>query len=395
LPIRASLRVRKKSKGEPAANQFRATKDITIRIEPYTEEFTRSVAEFNQRVRPAGAPFEVPETPVPAWLPKTGDQKVYQEIFLAIEEDRVRGAYTLKHQEFSFWGRILSVGDCRMPISEGIIDKQYGLVGVRLIEDALRKQPLMYGLGIGSQDALITRLVLAKGWRLSVVPFFFKVRNGFQFLRNIQYLRTTWLRKVLLDMGAYSGLGWTGARLAHTLLTRNGHHSTVEQAPEFSTWADELWQTSRDQYSMAAVRDANVLNILYPPDDPKFIRLKVFDGGAVVGWAVLLDTVMSGNKYFGNMRVGSIVDCLARPENAGKVMAAATVFLEQRGADLLVSNQAHSAWGQALTKAGFVAGPSNFFFVTAKQMTTLLDDIDRDRRGIHLTRGDGDGPIHL
>jgi len=326
---------------KPAATPFRVTKDINIRIQPYTEEFTESVAEFNRRVRPAGAPFEVPETPVPYWLPKTDGRKIYQEIFLAVEDGCVRGAYTLKHQEFSFWGRILPVGDCRMPISEGIVDRRFGLVGVRLIEDAIRKQPLMYGLGIGSEDALITRLVLAKGWRLRAVPFFFKVRNGFQFLKNIQYLRTMPLRKLLLDLGAYTGLGWAGARIAHGLLTRNGHHSTWEQVPNFSKWADELWQISKDQYSMVAVRDADVLNILYPPDDPRFIRIRVQEGGEVRGWAVLLDTVMSGNKYFGNMQVGSIVDCLARPESAAKVMAAATEALERRGVDLLLTNQTH------------------------------------------------------
>ena len=134
---------------------------------------------------------------------------------------------------------------CRMPISEGVVDKRYSMVGPMLIKDALRRQPMLYGLGIGNLEVVVARIVLSMGWRvIRVVPFFFKVRNGFQFLRNIQYLRTTRLRQWLLDAAAYSGLGWAGTRIADAVLTRNGHRAvTVEQVGEFSAWADGVWQT--------------------------------------------------------------------------------------------------------------------------------------------------------
>jgi len=368
-----------------------------IHIQPYTEEWSKAVVEFNRRVRPANAPFQLPETPARLWLSKQGDQKTYQEVFLAVEEGCVRGGYTFKHQEFSIGRRILEVGMCRMPISEGIVDKRYSMVGVMLIQDAVRKQPLLYNLGIGNLEAVVARMALAMGWHvIRVVPFFFKVQNGFRFLRNIQYLKTTRLRHWLLDAAAYSGFGWAGARIADALLTGSGCQAvTVEQVGEFSTWADGIWQACLSRYSMVAVRDADVLNILYPPDNTRFIRLKLLDGRRVAGWAVLLDTVMADDKYFGNMRVGSIVDCLALPEDANTVMAAAARFLENRGVDLLLSNQSHPAWCQGLKMAGFIEGPSNFFFVASKALTKLLNEIDPAGTGIHLNRGDGDGPIHL
>ncbi|PYV45148.1 MAG: hypothetical protein DMG06_03615 [Acidobacteria bacterium] len=370
---------------------------MSVIIQPYTEEVTESVVEFNRRVSPANVPFQVPETPVAPWLPTVDGRKIYQEIFLAVEEGCVRGAYTFKHQEFSVGGCIREIGMCRMPISEGVVDKRYGRVGVMLVSDALRRQPLLYGLGMGSFDAVITRMVQAMGFRLRVIPFFFKVRNGFQFLKNIQYLKTTRFRQFLFDAAAYSGLGWAGASMADALLTRNGHGEivTAEQVGEFSAWADEVWDRCKDAYSMVAVRDASVLKILYPSDDLRFIRLKIIEGQRVAGWAVLLDTMMSDSKYFGNMRVGSIVDCLALPEDANKVIAVAARLLERRGVDLLLSNQSHPGWGRALKRAGFINGPSNFLFVTSKPLTKLLDEIDPKGNGIHLNRGDGDGPIHL
>jgi hypothetical protein len=369
---------------------------VAIRIQPYTKEFTGAVAEFNRRMRPAGVPFEVPETGVPQWLPKLNGRKVHQEIFLAVEDGYVRGAYTFKQQQFSFGGRILSVGACQMPISEGIIDKRYSLVGAKIVNDALRRQPLSYGLGIGSRDAAVTRLLAAMGWRLKAIPFLFKVRHGFRFLRNIQYLRTTRFRRWLLDLLACSGLAWAGARIVDAALSRSsGPALAVEHTGEFSSWADELWWRCRDRYSMIGVRDASVLNVLYPPGDARFIRLKILDGRRVAGWSVVLDSTKSGDKYFGNLRVGSIIDCLALPEDAGRVMGVSVRALEERDVDLLVSNQSHPAWIRGLKRAGFLEGPSNFYFITSKQLTALLDDDDPAGAGIHLNRGDGDGPIHL
>jgi hypothetical protein len=368
-----------------------------VLIQPYSDQWGQAVAEFNERVKSANAPFELPVTSASDWLAKTGNRKPYQEIFLAIQDQAVRGAYTFKNQDFSLGGRIREVGMCRMPISEGVVDSRYSLLGVCLLKDATRRQPLLYALGIGNLDAVITRLVLAMGWQvMQVVPFHFKVNNGFQFLRNVRHVRSTRLRSLLLDAAACSGAGWAGARLANALLNRNGHREVyAEPVSEFGSWTNQVWQACQDRYSMIAVRDNDVLSVLYPAGDRRFIRLKILEGSNVIGWAVMLDTVMSENKYFGNMRVGTIVDCLAAPENAAKVMAAASRLLQQRGVDVLVSNQSHPAWCQGLKRAGFLRGPSNFFFVASRELARLLGEADPLRTGIHLNRGDGDGPIHL
>jgi hypothetical protein len=371
---------------------------VAIQIEPYTEQWTGPVADFNRRVESAHLTFRVPDTPLSPWLPKVDGRNIYQEWFLALEGDCVRGAYTFKHQEFSFGGRILPVGACQMPVSEGIIDPRYGLVGVRIVNDALRRQPLSYGLGIGDPDAAITRILRTMGWRERQIPFYFKVRHGFRFCRNIRYLRTSLGRRAALDAAAFSGAAWAGAGLASAAMTSRRSISSslrVEPVNEFSAWADDLWQVCQYRYSMIGVRNADVLNILYPPENPRFLKLKVRDGGEVVGWAVVLDTVMNDNKYFGNMRVGSIADCLAPPKFADKVVSAAVAVLENRGVDLMLSNQIHPAWRRAFKRGGFLEGPSNFLFLTSPPLTDLLNEIDPAGSGIHITRGDGDGPIHL
>ncbi|MEZ4290386.1 MAG: hypothetical protein R3E53_07555 [Myxococcota bacterium] len=57
-------------------------------------------------------------------------------------------------------------------------------------------------------------------------------------------------------------------------------------------------------------------------------------------------TTSSRTIRAGNLRVGCVADCLARPEDADAVIDAATRFLRARGdVDCLVgSNQSHPAW---------------------------------------------------
>lgn len=369
-----------------------------FRFQPYTEELCGAVAEFNQRISRANPPFLIPEHPRDCWLPKIDGRGVYQEIMIALQGSEVRGAYTLKQQPFSFGGRIHMAAACQMPISEGIADKRYSFAGPRILRDALRRQPVLFGLGIGSLDASITRLERAMGWEIRVIPFFFKVRNGFRFFRNIEYLKSTPLRRWTLNLAAYSGAGWAAARLATWLLPRHDQNEglvSFEETGNFSLWADEIWEKCQDRYSMTAVRNSRVLNVLYPPGSTRFIRVKVSERGRAIGWAVLLNTAMSANKYFGNMRVGTIVDCLALPENARKVIRAAAQILDSRGVDLMISNQSHPAWCRALAEAGFVEGPSNFLLTMSKQVIRMVDETDPERRAIHMNRADGDGPIHL
>lgn len=367
-------------------------------IQPYTEKFVLPVTEFNRRVSAADVPFQLPETTDSLWLPKISSRTLYQEMFVATERGHVRGGYKLKHQDFSFRGQILSMAFYQNPISEGIVNRRYVLVGAKLLNDALRRQPLLFDLGIGSLDAAVARMHRAMGWRLHVIPFFFKVRNGFQFLKNIQYLRTTRFRRWLLEAAAYTGLAAAAVKLAGARRIGGGsglNSASAEAVTAFSAWTDQVWDACGDQYSMIAVRDADALNVLYPSTDPRFIRLRVRRGPDDIGWAVLLDTRMADHKYFGNMRVGSIIDCLAAPSDAPAIMAAATRALEQRGVDLLISNQSHPAWRTGLRLAGFASAPSNFIFAASGKLTELLDQTDPSWTGIHLNRGDGDGPIHL
>jgi len=372
---------------------------MTATITEYTEDMTDQVVGFNERLRAGGASSQFPTSHVPAWLPKIAGRKLYQEYYLATDQaSEVHGAYILKHQEFLLGGQILSVADFHLPISEGIVDPNHRSVGVLLLLDAIRKQPLMYGLGIGSYDEPLSRLLAASGWRLFSVPFFFSIVRPYRFLRQITHLRNSFAQRCFLDAMALSGLGWAAVKAMQAVRYRQPTFAPdvdIQEVDEFTDWVDPLWDACKVDYGMAAVRDSQTLRILYPKEKEQFIRLRVSRGGKIIGWAVLLNTQLSAHRQFGSMRLGSIVDGFSAAADAGHVARAAAAFLRKQNVDLIVSNQAHAAWSAALDACGFMRGPSNFLFAASKALTSRLKQAGVKDDDIHMNRGDGDGPINL
>jgi len=338
-----------------------------IRLAPFTAEWVEATRAFNRRV--AVTNFDFPLQPS-------------DDSYLAIDGDAVRGAYMLHRQSFHFHGSEADVGHYRLPLSEGLVDRAYLSVGVQLLRHAMRRQPMLYALGMGGMANPLPRLLTAAGWRLAEVPFFFKVVRPFRFLRGMRYLRRNLPRRISMDLAAVSGVGAAAARLIQPAVRGAPEVECVEQ---FGPWADELWRYCRADYACVAARDRKALNQLY--DGAKYLRLKA----GSLGWTVVLDTQMRGDSYFGDLRVGSIVDGLAAPGAASEVIRASTSYLERRGVDLIVSNQMHIAWRDALRGTGFRSGPSNFVFAVSKPLASRFGDSGQ----AHINRGDGDGPIHL
>ena len=368
-----------------------------MRIVPFEERHRAAVARFNGRLAQADAGHAFPPDPVSPTLPPGPGRKVYQEFFVAEDGDEVRGGYILKHQTYLADGVARPICDYQLPISEGIIDPQYSLVGVQLLMHALAQQPVMYGLGMGGLEYPLPKMLRAVGWRLEPVPFYFRVLHPQAFLgtRSLFVGRPRIARAA--TVARRTGAGYVGlksyqvatfARRAGYL--RSARPSAVE-VPDFDYWADEIWEDARSSYGFVCERDLATLRILYPPEDGRFHRLLITAGGARIGWALVMTTPMSGHRQFGDMHVGSLIDGFCAPQHAEVVIAAATRWLEGHDVDIIVSNQAHAAWVGALRGAGFLSGPSNFVFAASKALAATIGPLGT----CHVNRGDGDGPINL
>ncbi len=370
---------------------------MAIAIQPYTADRIPAVMAFNQRLAAGGiAPqFHFPESNVPYWLPKTDERRIYQEYYLAVDGPEVRGAFILKYQDFVLGGEKLPVVYYHLPVSEGIVNKAFASVGVLMLRSALKKEPSLFALGMGGFDRPLPTMLKAMGWSLSAVPFYFRVQHPAAFLRQISPLRQSPARRFLAGIAAATGTGWIGIKSLHWLRTKKGAAVTsVEFVESFGPWADTLWQQHASRYAMIADRQSTTLNVLYPPGK-NFLCLRVLREAEVLGWAVVLDTQMQENKYFGNLRVGTIADAFASTENAAVVIQAAMRTLAEREVDIIIANHSHAAWQNAFQSAGFLQGPSNFIFAAAKALAQKLAPFDTNLSRIYFMRGDGDGPVNL
>lgn len=368
---------------------------MAIVIQPYRPEHEPAVQEFNQRLKVTGDPALVfYKTSMPQWLPKLGDHPLYNEYFVAVDGGAVRGAYGLKHERVFVPGKgDVAVACCHHSLSEGIINRSYAAIGGLMLRDALQRQPLLYVLGMGGYDHPLPKMLKALSFRLALLPFFFKVAHPSRFLKEMNALRTSPLRRILMDAGAATGLGWLalraaqGAKRARSLLPSIG--VKVERIDEFSDWADPLWLQAREHCRIAAVRDSATLRRLYPPLDRHVTCLRIRRNESDAGWAVVGER--RKDPKYGSMKVGSILDCWAAPENTFAVAQAATRELEAQDVDLIVSNQSHIAWGHALERCGFFRGPSNFIFAASKKYAEILSPFAENSGAFHITRADGDG----
>ncbi len=370
---------------------------MPIRFEEYGPQHADAVRAFNQRVKDALDPeLLFPETPGEWWLAKGGHRQIYQEAFLALEGDAVRGGYFLKHQPFSIDGEIHRVSCYRLPVSEGVADRRYASVALQLLRDALAREPLLFSLGMGSLDSPVARLEKAAGWSQHAVPFHFRVVHGGRFLRHVAALRATPVRRALSNAAAWTGAGSLGfALLRAARPCRVPRGISVEPFDAFESWAGDLWQKCRDRYSLLAVRDSEMAAVLYPPADSRFLRWKLSAGSRPLGWAVALDTQMQAHKQFGDLRVSTIVDGMADPADAPALLTAVTRELERRGVDLVISNQLNAQWSEGLKESGFMRGPSNFIFSASPKLAATIAPFKERVLESHFNRGDGDGPIHL
>jgi len=227
------------------------------------------------------------------------------------------------------------------------------------------------------------------------VPFFFRVVNPSRFLRNMETLRSSASRRFLMDLAAFTGVGWAGSKLFLGYRALVAPRSRGAECREVAGFEDDfgsvqsLWEQARQTCSFTAVRDAEALRILYSPEQTHLTRIVMERNGTAIGWAVVGER--RKDAKYGNMRVGSVVDCFALPGEWFSVVRGATGTLERQGFDLILSNQSHQAWGEAFKTAGYLPGPSNFIFAASKKLAELLAPFEEARPRMHLTRADGDG----
>jgi hypothetical protein len=109
---------------------------------------------------------------------------------------------------------------------------------------------------------------------------------------------------------------------------------------------------------------------------------------------VVASKQMSDNHYFGDLKVGTLVDGFGRSEDVTALVAAGLNHLAGSGVDVIVANFLHAAWVKACRRLGMLNGPSNFqIFVSPRGAPALEESCQLDN--IHVARGHSDGMDNL
>jgi len=373
---------------------------VAIEILPYTPEWIGPVAAFNRRMKEGGSSWGWYETDEPDWIPPREGRKVWREYYLAVENrEVVRGAFALKPQEFLIHGEPHVVADWQGPVSEGVIDRRFSALGLRIFREIAKLRPLHFSWGHGGYDQEMPRMLRSLGFLMHDTPFCLRVLRPARFLRRNRYLRDRPGRRAALDLLAATGLGWVGFEALHrslALASLARPRARAEVVPGFAPWADEVWERCRGSYAALAVRDAATLDALMPPGGwPPATRLRVTRGGEVVGWIAVMDRALHDEPRFGDLRVGLLLDSLARPEDAAAVVGAGFRHLADAGVDLVFANQSHPAWIAAMRANGFLVLPRKRLFAASKPLEQALEPFAWTQRGLLLSNLDGHGPMGL
>ncbi len=369
---------------------------MPLEFVPLTDHYLEAARAFNQRMREAAAPtdFLLPESRSAA--PHSAAQIRWTQ-YVAWDGDQIRGGVIEMDQPGWLGQRPVRAFNYQSELSEAIIDRKYAMVATQMLKFLERQGKLAFGVGMGSESRPLPRLLKAGGWSVRAVPFLFRVHRAGTVLRELRALNSSPVLSMVARAAAFTGIGSLAFQLLH--LRRSSPGASIREVKGWGDWADEIWEGFRSHCSFAVQRDRRTLDDLYPKSDPRLHIFVVERGGHPVGWTVCFDTPARDHAHlrphFGRLRVGSILDCAAAPQDMRATAVLTDSELGQRGVDLVVSNQCHGLWIRNFRSAGFRSGPSNFLLATSRTLTEAVQIVPDGENRIHITRGDGDGRLGL
>ncbi|MDP3491528.1 MAG: AMP-binding protein [Hyphomonadaceae bacterium] len=366
----------------------------TLTIRPTEAALLPAVRRFNARMEAGGSPWKFYDTATPDWLGANEGARASRSYHLAVDDDgEVRGGFVLKEQDFVLNGADVVVANTQGPVSEGVVDPDFGSLGAILLAQALARQPLQFGWGSSARKA---EVLTQAGWPLRQVPILLQIVDARAFLRRSPLVRRNRPMSLVANLLAATGVGTLGNAILRRLMAASvppGPAFAAYEEEKFGDWADDIWALARGAYGLAAIRDARALNELMPAGRwPDAIPLRVEVAGVTVGWAALRDHQLASDQTFGDLRVGSVIDMLAAPGQEQAVAAAAFNRLKARGVDVVGTVVSHDRWIKAFKGAGFVALPGRRNISLSPALAVAAGGFDASARRAHLTLIDGDGP---
>jgi hypothetical protein len=281
-----------------------------------------------------------------------------------------------------------------------------GLVGPLLIKEVNRI--LDCALSLFAEPPVLRILTGLKWVHRGILPQYLRVLNARAVSRNLQL---TGFRGLSLHAGDPSGstrvgfmeplarsLGGWGIALGQamwlglTRLGRPGHTPMqVREERDFDDSYDDLWQAVGGRFGACLARDRTYLQGRFGANPQRYRLLGCRQQDRLLGYCIVKTRQFSADSRMGNMKVGTIVDCLfdpVAPAALQALLAAAVKLCAREKVDAVLCTASHAAVRRLLRANGFFSIPGNLNFALHNRTPLPIQDIPLD--SWHLMRGDSD-----
>lgn len=250
-----------------------------------------------------------------------------------------------------------------------------------------------------------TALRVFKGVRwqhLGVVPQYVRILDALACVRTLtpraqQFLPRPWSRlgavlpRVSRPVAVLISAAITGLSAVGALRRRGAAAVTVAEERTFDAGYTELAERVRDKFTVWVFRDEQYLTSRYGSRMASYRLLACRRQGRLLGYCIIKLRQFDSDPRLGNLRMGTIVDCLFdpdEPEVLDALVRSAIALCRRAGSDVVFCSASFGAIGRRLRRHGFlrIAGTLNAAFHDRSHMI----DTTIPLAAWHLMRGDSD-----
>jgi hypothetical protein len=281
-----------------------------------------------------------------------------------------------------------------------------GLVGPLLIKEVNRHLDCALSLFV---EPPVLRILSGLKWvHKGVLPQYLRVLNARGVSRNLQLLGVKVLASSTGDTARAVSLGFVESMIrafagwalaigqaiwvGMTVVSRpRAALLEVREEQGFDDSYNMLWQALSGQFGACLARDQKYLQGRFGRDPDRYRVLGCRRENRLLGYCVVKTRQFSRDPRMGNMKMGTIVDCLFDPAAPGVFQALLDSVIEtcaREGVDAVLCTASHGAVRRLLRRNGFLAIPGNLNFAYHNRTNVPLQDIPLE--SWHLMRGDSD-----
>lgn len=281
-----------------------------------------------------------------------------------------------------------------------------GLVGPLLIKEVNRSLDCALSVFV---EPPVLRILRGLKWTYhGILPQYLRILDAPGVSRNLQLsglkaltvrsgdmsvaVPLRWVESLLRTLGGWALAVGQAVWVGLTIVARpRSLPVEVREEHGFDDSYNQLWQAVGGRFGACIVRDQTYLQRRFGRNPDRYRVLACRRENRLLGYCIVKTRQFSNDPRMGDMKVGTIVDCLFDPDAPAALQTlldSAVKMCEREGVHAVLCTASHASVRRLLRANGFLAIPGNLNFAHHNRTNMPLQDISLD--AWHLMRGDSD-----